>query len=499
MEEATIGAGIERYRDVVDDWEAFRAASGRPEPVTLRVRTGRVTTSALRARLEGQGFRLEALGTPADVLRVNEAPFPVSRTLEHWLGLFYIQQAVTALAAPALAPRPGERVLDLCAAPGGKTTHLADLMDDRGAVVAADRSERRLRALLGNVYRTAHTSVTVVAADARRFPDGVAFDRVLVDVPCSGEGNLRANGGHIVERKASFAEHILGMQRALLRRAVALTRPGGVILYVTCTFAPEENEAVVDRILRELPVRLEPIPLSGPHAPGLTSFGGRDYHSDLRLAWRLYPHHLDSGGLFMARLRKEGDAPPDGAREGGASAPELDVAVAPGDATPPSEARARVRATLETFLPAFGVAPATFAGVRWTVRGDSVWMGRVAEGVPDAWPAAPGWRLVSTGLRAFKEDPRSRSGARPTNDLLQWLDNRVGDRVVELDEEGARRVLAREPVLAHLTDGFAALRFDGRVVGRGRVREGRLSHEIPKAHARALGEALDARAAGVGW
>ena len=108
---------LERYRSVIPDWDAFQAAARRPEPTVFRVRTGRIAPDELAARLEDQGFRLRPLeGMPA-FFQVEEEPYPVTFTLEHWAGLIYVQQASTGVAAPALGARPGERVLDLCSAP----------------------------------------------------------------------------------------------------------------------------------------------------------------------------------------------------------------------------------------------------------------------------------------------------------------------------------------------------------------------------------------------
>ncbi|HBE00200.1 MAG TPA: RNA methyltransferase, partial [Gemmatimonadetes bacterium] len=117
---------------MISDWAAFTAASQRPEPTVLRVRTGRISPGALLDRLSKQGFALRAKHGLPGFFEVESGPGPISLTLEHWLGLFYVQQASTGVAAPLLDPQPGERVLDLCSAPGGKTTHAADLMQDRG-------------------------------------------------------------------------------------------------------------------------------------------------------------------------------------------------------------------------------------------------------------------------------------------------------------------------------------------------------------------------------
>ena len=286
---------LERYRAIIPDWEGFQETMLRRDPPTLRVRTGRISTVSLKDRLQAQGFVLSEVEGLPDFLRVMDGPNAVADTLENWLGLFYIQQASTGVAAPLLGPRPGERVLDLCAAPGGKTTHAADLMQDRGCIVAVDRNEDRIRALLGNMYRTAHPNVLVVAGDGRSLPDGALFDRVLVDAPCSAEGTLRRKRGKARGQTAKFHKQAPRRQEALLRRAIDLTRPGGAVLYSTCTFAPEENEAVVDRVLKDAPVTLDPITIEVPHAPGLTSFEDQTFDPSLEGACRIYPHHFDSG------------------------------------------------------------------------------------------------------------------------------------------------------------------------------------------------------------
>ena len=206
---------------------------------------------AVRESLEAEGFVVEGVQGQPWFLRVLSGPRNVADTFGHWAGWFYMQQASTGLAADLLGARPGERVLDLCAAPGGKTLHLAEAMEGRGAVVAAEVNESRIRALLGNLYRLGTRNVMVVAGDGREFPEGATFDRVMVDVPCSALGAARRKGGVVPSRSRGFMHKITRSQEALLRRAIELTRPGGVILYVTCTFGPEENEAVVSRVLAD--------------------------------------------------------------------------------------------------------------------------------------------------------------------------------------------------------------------------------------------------------
>jgi len=480
---------LERYREIVPDWKRFLASAARPEPTTIRARTGRIEPAALVDRLEAQGFRLSRVPEMSEFFRVDRGPRPVAFTLEHWLGLFYVQRSATGVAAPALGPRPGERVLDLCAAPGGKTTHMADLMKDRGCLVAVEPNEGRIRALAGNVYRTAHVNVLTIAGDGRFLPGGALFDRVLVDAPCSAEGTLRDKGGEQRPRRESFLAYVTKLQEALLRRAVSLTAPGGVILYSTCTFAPEENEAIVDAVLRDLPVEPEPLGLDVPHAPGLTEFAGRRFDPRLALAARIYPHHLDSGGLFLARLRKEstgGEEPAGGRDAGWTTVPAAFPAQGPDDAG----ARDRF-AELEAALgETWGVRPDALAGTAWLSRGDHVWVHGCGEWPIEAWAERGGWRTISVGLRAASFD--ARGGPRPTNDLVRWLGDAIECRRVELGPDAWLRLLRREPVdTPGVEDGYAALCLDGLPLGRGFVRDGIARHEVPKVHARKLRETLE--------
>ncbi|HSR41880.1 MAG TPA: RsmB/NOP family class I SAM-dependent RNA methyltransferase, partial [Longimicrobiales bacterium] len=490
---------LDRYRSVIPEWERFLEHARRPEPTTLRVRTGRIEPGALCARLRDRGFGIERVAGLDPVYRITDEPYSPAQTLEHWLGLFYIQQAVTAVAAPALGARPGERVLDLCAAPGGKTTHLAERLAGGGLVVANEPDEGRIRALLGNVYRLAHANVLVTRSDGRNLPESALFDRVLVDAPCSAEGNLRDREGRLPEPDPGFRERASELQAELLRKAVRLTRPGGVILYVTCTFAPEENEAVVDRVLRDGRVEVAPIDLDLPHAPGLRRFEGRAYHPSLEMAWRLYPQHLDSGGLFLCRLRRRGGRGSGGGRargsdrdaggrprgaEGPGRSSYADEGwgpvplVFPGRETPAERAMERAEAGRELLVRDLGVPPRALERLSWIQRGKSVWAHEIERWPLAGWgdPPEGGWRLVSVGLRAFKEDPRM--GERPTNELLLLLGPTISRGRLELPSGAWDALLKRRRVEwdavgdggaspGERPGGLVALVLEGEVVGRG--------------------------------
>lgn len=478
------------YREVIgEEWEPLLEAMGRREPTTLRVNRLRTTVAAVRAALEAEGFAVEGVDGQPWFLRIVSGPRNVADTFAHWAGWFYIQQTSTGIAADLLGARPGERVLDLCAAPGGKTLHLAESMEGRGTVVAGEVNEGRIRALLGNIYRLGTRNVMVISGDGREFPEGATFDRVMVDVPCSALGAARRKGGKVPPRSRGFIHKITRTQEALLRRAIDLTRPGGVVLYVTCTFGPEENEGVVSRVLADAPVEVEPIGLTLPHAPGVTAWAGEEYDGRLRHAARVYPHHLDSGGLFLCRLRKAGE----GEVHGWSPVPD----VYPGDAPlPPVEDE--VAAATRILGEHYGVAPDAFRDHGWMRRGSNLWL-HALDGWPvDAWEEGGQWRMVALGLRAV--DLSGDGPPRPTNDLLQWLDGRVTRNRLDLDPATWRGLLdGRLTEVPGVERGHRALGLatpsGNHVVGWGFVRDGRLKDHIPRGRRKWLRSAVAADAA----
>jgi NOL1/NOP2/sun family putative RNA methylase len=297
---------LDRYESLVDDPAAFRAACERPLPTTVRV--NRIKTAPARARraLDEEGVAHETVGWTDDLLRLPDSSPGDSWAFVH--GWLHGQEEVSALPALALDPAPGETVWCACAAPGSKATHAAALMDDRGDVVANDNSLGRLSALRHNAERLGVTATTVTHADARSYPLGPldvdAFDRALVDVPCSCEGTVRKNPDVVDEWTLDHVASLAEIQADILARAVQATRPGGTVVYSTCTFAPEENEAVLDRVLAEENCRVVgwDVPDGLTTAPGVTAWDDAEYDPAVERAVRVYPHQNDTGGFFCARL-----------------------------------------------------------------------------------------------------------------------------------------------------------------------------------------------------
>lgn len=302
---------LERYRSLVDDWPAFLDSLSRPLPTCVWAHPGRIDPAGLVALLAGERVASTPIRWRPGAFRI-EAPAGFGNRWWYLAGLCHAQEEASMLPVALLGARPGHRVLDLCAAPGGKTAQIAFALGNTGTVVANDPSAGRLRALRANVARLGLVNVSVTCANGANFPRAAGYyDRVLVDVPCSGEGTLRRRaqpgraGG--VGRWRKFR----GAQEALLRKAVRLCRPGGRVVYSTCTFAPEENEGVVDAVLRDggsFGLRVLPVAAPGlSPTPGIDRWEGVDYHPSLRDTLRIWPHHHDTGGFFVAVLEKQRD------------------------------------------------------------------------------------------------------------------------------------------------------------------------------------------------
>jgi NOL1/NOP2/sun family putative RNA methylase len=291
---------LERYRDIIPDFEQFKDVLSRPLPTAGRINTLKIDRSGLLERLERKGINYKPLGWYPHGLRLDvESP---GRLIEHILGYIHIQEEVSMVPPQVLCPQPGEVILDLCAAPGSKTTQISSQMNNQGLIIANEPSLARVTPLRSNCERLGVINVAITRYDGRTFPDHL-FDRALVDAPCSGEGRARRDLGICSRSGRRRSLDLQVLQRGLLRRAVRLVKPGGVIVYSTCTYAPEENELVVDHVLDC--AHLEKISIPGlKECQGITEWDGMSYSNDLKLCARYYPQHNDTGGFFVARLIK---------------------------------------------------------------------------------------------------------------------------------------------------------------------------------------------------
>lgn len=262
------------------------------------------------------GFRINPLHPSAPAL-----PKPIAwsqwgsygkvagTSIAHLAGDVYSQEPSAQFVAAVLAPTPGDRVLDLCAAPGGKTTQLGSFMAQQGLLVANEINAGRARVLSSNVERFGLTNTLVTNSDpqslAAQLPE--FFDRILVDAPCSGEGMFRKDPGAMAYWNPDYPAQCATRQREILRSAVGMLRPGGTLVYSTCTFSPEEDEQIIAWAAQELELSIEPIAKVGGITDGQPDWA--DGNPELTNTARLWPHLLQGEGHFVAKLRKAGDAP----------------------------------------------------------------------------------------------------------------------------------------------------------------------------------------------
>jgi len=299
---------LSRYEPLVDDVGAFRAACDRPLPAVVRVNTIKTTVERAARALEAENIAAEAVGWHPGLFRFPDTSAGANWPYSH--GWLHGQEEVSAVPAAVLDPGPDDRVWDACAAPGSKTTQLAALMDDRGRVVATDNDLGRVSALRSNTERLGVTNAAVTVEDARNHSlkpfDGREYDATLVDAPCSCEGTVRKNPDVLEEWSLDRVEGTAGVQKGILTRALQVTREGGTVVYSTCTFAPEENEAVLDHALEAEPCRLVDVDLPLEYSPGVTGWRGESYDPSVERAARLYPHQNDTGGFFCAKFEVTG-------------------------------------------------------------------------------------------------------------------------------------------------------------------------------------------------
>jgi 16S rRNA (cytosine1407-C5)-methyltransferase len=299
---------LSRYAPIAP--EGFAAALEAGLRKTLRVNLLKTSVPEFKRRAQKNGWDLAPLGFAPTGFAIERADRSVAlgHSLEHFAGHFYIQEASSMIPPQVLDPQPGETVLDLAAAPGSKTTQLSAMMQNTGIVVANDVSVPRIKALTANLERSGCLNVGVSnlsGARLGRFAAG-RFDRVLVDAPCSAEGTLAKSPEAMIRWSEKSISKLATIQSKLLAAAYLALKPGGTLVYSTCTFAPEENEGVVSAFLTAHPEAVtEPFELPGlPLAPGVTEWQGTTYHSDVAASRRVWPGPERMEGFFICRIRK---------------------------------------------------------------------------------------------------------------------------------------------------------------------------------------------------
>lgn len=450
-----------------EELEAF--LSHPPVDTFLRVNPLRTTPEALDAAMARYGVVLEPHPISPLVRRVvsHRPEVPPGVCLPHFLGHFRLQALASMVPPLLLDAQPGEKVLDLCAAPGSKTTQLAAQMELRGQLWVNELAGKRMNQLAAALDSAGALNTVLLQESGTRLPNLFedTFDRVLADVPCTGLG-IRDNLG---QGRARFEEvgrpsNLPFIQYQLLVAALRLVKPGGRVVYSTCSLTVEENEAILHDALTRFDVRMVPPPdLPGLILrPGRTSHRGRDLHPDLRLACRITPWENRTEGFFAATLERLGELP---------ERHERRAVHDPRRRTLPHDAP-EIEPTLTSLSTVYGIPREAFTAYRYARHArDKVYF--TSAEVEDAWCAS---QRIGAGLA-------SRRGAvwRPSPTTVQTFAPLICRNLVTLDDGQLRELIATDrcplsaaqraelttiyPAAAHPTVGpFASLELepDGR-------------------------------------
>ncbi|AFZ29741.1 sun protein [Gloeocapsa sp. PCC 7428] len=277
--------------------EQLCAWFNQPPAIDLRINPLRASVEKVATALQEAEVGVTRVANLPQALRFTTSTGAIEKLPGFDAGWWTVQDSSAQLVSHILDPQPGEVVIDACAAPGGKTTHIAELMQDTGTIWACDRTVSRLKKLQQNIARLQLKSIQICPGDSRNLPHFVNIaDRVLLDAPCSGLGTLHRHADARWRQTPETVKELTVLQTELLTHVSTWIKPGGVLVYATCTLNSEENEAIVQAFLTQHPCwRIEHPAANSIGVPYATSSG-----------WmQVLPHHQSMDGFFIVRLQKE--------------------------------------------------------------------------------------------------------------------------------------------------------------------------------------------------
>lgn len=298
---------IERYSSLTE-WDVFKKYTLSFLRKSIRVNTLKISVEECARRLSEdwnlepvlwckEGFFIEHKGGRLDV----------GNTIEHVLGYYYVQEAASMIPPVVLDPKPGDMVLDMAASPGSKSSQIVQYMENSGVLVANDVKGDRLAALGINLQRIgSYNSVITLMQGESYAKTGIQFDKVLLDAPCSGTGTIRKSPKTILMWNPDMVKRLSRVQKKLIMTAWQVLKPGGTLVYSTCSTEPEENEGVVSFLLENVKdARMLEIDLPLKRSQPVLEFDGQSYHPEVHNCLRLWPQDNDTEGFFVAGIKKE--------------------------------------------------------------------------------------------------------------------------------------------------------------------------------------------------
>ncbi|SDC23543.1 NOL1/NOP2/sun family putative RNA methylase [Paenibacillus sp. UNCCL117] len=481
-----------------EDYPAFLASYEQQRQYGLRVNTLKISAEAFR---ELADWPLTPVPWSPVGYYLPETARPGKHPYYH-AGLYYIQEPSAMAPVELLQPEPGDRVLDLCAAPGGKTTQIAAKLQGRGLVAANDIHSDRVKALVKNLELGGVRNAVVLNEDPAKLVQAFDsyFDKILVDAPCSGEGMFRKEEDMAKAWEPSWTAKYAAMQHTLLAQAARMLRPGGRLVYSTCTFSPEENEAIIAAFLAQHgDFEVEPVPLVGGRggwAPGRPDWLGPAAPSradEVAGTARLWPHRLCGEGHYAAALRRRGEsaqpqlpAAPEPAPRAGRAPRRAGTGAPPGGMARGGVARGGAPDGAREALARFAAEQLT--APPWD-GAELVWRSEHAYAAPPGLPPLEGIRVIRPG---WYLGGAAKQRFAPSQALALALRPQDAQRSVSFraDDPRAVRYLKGETVELPLSElvsadaavtpkGYCLIAVDGYTVGWAKWQDGMLKNEYP--------------------
>jgi len=298
---------IERYSKLTD-WQTFKDISLTFLRRSIRVNTLKILIEECKKRLEKHNWQLTQIPWCKEGFWVEHklGRRDIGNTVEHQLGYYYVQESASMIPPIILDPKPNEIILDMCAAPGSKSSQIAQYMENKGILIANDYQYIRLQPLGINLQRMGITNSIITLMEGRYFKNSnITFDRILVDAPCSGTGTIRKSLKTLRIWNPNAIRRLGGQQKQLLETAFEILKNKGTLVYSTCSLEPEEDEAVIDSLLnKHKNAKLEKIELNIKRSEPITEFENNTYSNEVKKCLRIWPQDNDTEGFFVAKIRK---------------------------------------------------------------------------------------------------------------------------------------------------------------------------------------------------
>lgn len=440
------------------------------EPVKyLRVNESKISRTELANRLNDiYGITTEELDYPTNALKVTGGYDYAGSTLEIAFGFYYIQGLTSMLPPLVLNPSPEDVVLDLCSAPGSKTTQLAEIMKNSGKLIVNEIQLDRIKALVYNLDKMNFLNFGVVNSRGEilsKYYDSY-FDKILVDAPCSSLGIIQKKNEVNKWWSPERVSRLSDIQTRLLVAAIKMVKEGGELVYSTCTLTPEENEMVLNKLLEKYPVEVLPIDLPIYHHEGITKYNGKEFNPEISKAVRIFPWEVDSDGFFMVRLRKTGSTIP----------PEQLKWKKSYVMTMHSADETEIMEKLNYLREQFGISEEVFSNFKFLLKRRDIFF------VSNDWDDDNLGLFHRVGTKFGSLDKNGKIVLH--SHAAQILQNKITKNIYELSDLEELKTYLMGGLIKNddLPPGQYAVKFNGYVLGTGVVIQGGLKSRFPRSH-----------------